>query len=252
MKNLSQITDSINNLFKLTLSEKQIKCALTSYFFAYNINSEEVFQLTNKLKVEIANFKLYLNVPIKNCIKCNKQLQNSKEYEATIFFIDGPKLSSIISAQCEPCNILFTLDYYIEQNKKFHYSNDIKTEYIMTSGKTGFHSKLFEQCNEYLLRNGFSFSAFSDSYNQLFPKNGLRTLIRQRMVECWFRSKILEFEHQTSDKEIPYIEAKLTENYLKENFEKYKCHFIKKWTSLHQSICKKNFCKETSRLILLI
>ena len=82
----------------------------------------------------------------------------------------------------------------------------------MTSGKTGFHAKLFEQCNEYLIRNGYSFSAFSDSYNQLFPKNALRTLIRQRLVECWFRTKILQFEYQINNKDIPYIDAKRTEN----------------------------------------
>ena len=69
------------------------------------------------------------------------------------------------------------------------------------------------------------------------------------MVECWFRTKILEFEYQISDKDILLIESKKTETYLKDNYERFKCYFIKKWGSIHNTLCQNSICKEISNLI---
>ena len=115
-----------------------------------------------------------MTVPFNNCIKCHKELEYCKHYNATIYYIKGPKLSTIKVKKCSECNILYDLDKFIDANEKFFYSKKINYEFFMTSSETGFSKKIFQQCNEYLIRNGFSFSAFSDSYNELFAKTAVR------------------------------------------------------------------------------
>ena len=244
--NIEEITVSIQSLFNLNLNESQIKNYIENYFFIFGINQCDIVQLLNNLKNELKKYKNVLTVPFNNCIKCHKELEYCKHYNATIYYIKGPKLSTIKVKKCSECNILYDLDKFIDANEKFFYSKKINYEFFMTSSETGFSKKIFQQCNEYLIRNGFSFSAFSDSYNELFAKTAVRPLQRQRLVECWFQAKILHIENQLSDNHIPYFNCKQTETCIANNFDNYKQFMIKKWSQQHKVTCKNSICHKIS------
>lgn len=249
LHNIEQITQSIQNLFNLNLNENDIKNAIENFFYIHQIDQNEIFQLISNLKKEIKQFKNILSVPFKTCLKCNKELAYFKSYSATIYYVKGPKLSLIKLAKCNDCNVHYDIDKFTDINlkKKFFYSKAINSDYIMTSNETGFSKTVFNQCNEYLVRNGFSFTAFSDSYNHLFSKIALRPLQRQRLVECWFQAKILDIEKQMYSDHIPFFNSKESEVIISKSLESYKTFMIKKWTNQHINTCRNDVCSQISK-----
>jgi hypothetical protein len=245
------IKDSIQRHFGTSLTLDNIRAIVSKFNFFSKYAFSNFVTTFKKLKNEIKTREMIVFPPVLQCSKCSSTLVYLSDKTILVYYYDGPKMVKCVQTECNLCQIKYNVNNYENSITKelFLYEKNITVNFIKISNKTIFEVKLLKYLDEHIIRNGMKFDGFSDSYNCINEhcySVDIRKLDRRRLSEAWFTFKIkqilLELENKSN---ILDFKSKQTEQFLKANFERFKNHFIEKWSKRHKQDCSGKNCNDT-------